>query len=239
MFLDFFGSTSALFFPVVGNSGSLNQVTPDNTQVILTFTGTPYAPGESTLGIEQSYGPSGPWTVTYQAQYTLNGTTIAPQAINLPGPYYEGIYFRYRWENVTLGYVGPNSAPFAGPTTKLRWDVTTAPIAPTAIVSSAYYNGGFGADFGIDVEVEHSLANSDNYSNKGILVSATGLVGGFPQTHSTYFVGWGASVGADEVYRVSFGTQGGSPITLVTAASAQYYVLGDPLPGILGAIVNQ
>jgi hypothetical protein len=232
-----FSSSAALFFPVITNIGTLYQVLPDNTSVIFTFSGSPYAPGESSLNMQQSVGGAGPWTTVYQRQFTFTGANYPNLTVALPGPYYANNYFRYRWENVTLGYVGPWSSVLLGPTTKLRWDVTTVPIAPQAIVSATPVNTGFGLPQYIEVGVRHSLVNADDYSNKGIYVTATGLVNGFSITNSAYFVGWGASVGGVENFIVPFGTET-YPITSATAASAQYYVLGDPLPGILGTPVN-
>lgn len=237
MFLDLLSPSSSYNFPVIQNIGTLYQVMPDSTQAILTFTGTPYAPGETTLAIQQSIGPSGPWTTMYGRQFTFNGTPYANLAVDLPGPYYKNTYFRYNWENVTMGYVGPWSPVLLGPTVKERWDVHTAPIAPTLIVSATPVNLGFGLPSYVDVVVRQSLINSANFSNMGMYISATGIYHGFPRVETKYFVGWGATVGADETFRIPFGSLG-DPITAAPNASAQYYVLGDPLPGILGDICN-
>lgn len=237
MFLDMLSPSNTLNFPTVQNVGTLYQDVTDGTQVILTFTGTPYGPGNSTLGIDQSFGPSGPWTNIYARQFVFTGSPYPNLPVVLVGPYYPGMYFRFHWENVTLGYVGPYSPALIGPTVKLRWDTSTVPIAPTAIVSTNPVNTGFGLPQYIDVTVKHSLANSSNYSNKGIYVSATGIINGFLVTKSAYFVGWGSAVGVDELFRIPFGTET-YPITAAPNASARYYVLGDPLPGILGTPAN-
>lgn len=234
MFLDLAPSSNAYAYPLVSNIGSLFQVLPDRTQATLRFSGAGNAPGNSSLNIRQSVGGIGPWTTAYQDVFALNGIPLSDVPTFFAGPYQQNNFFEYRWENTTLGYVGP-WLTLAGPTVKGRWDVTSGPIAPDSIPAINLFTDGF--EYAIDVDVEHSLDNSGNYSNTGILVSATGLVSGFPVTHEQYFAtGWGSVVGAVDTYRINFGS---IPNLTPTGASATYYVLGElPPPSILGTPVN-
>lgn len=237
MFPNVLTSTAAFSFPVVVDIGTLYQILPDKTESTLRFGTSGNAPAPTSLVVQYSVGGGGPWTTIYTATYPLNGSPIADDPTPLPGPYYSNNYFRYRWENLSLGYVGP-WVQFAGPTTKNRWDVSTTPIAPTLIVSAVPFDLGFGLPNGVDVTVKHSLVESANYSYTGIYVEATALMSnGFYQTQGGYFVGWGASVGADQVYRIVFGSGSVVPVSC-SAARAAYYVLGNPPPGILGSFVN-
>lgn len=233
MFPNLLSSANAFAFPAVTNTGTLFQVMPDNTQAILRFTGTGSAPNNTSLNIEQSVGGGGPWTTLYGNVFTLNGIPLADFPVDFPGPYASNNYFRYRWENVTLGYVGPWNT-FAGPTTKNRWDVTTAPIAPSSIPSTSHT-----ADRYVTVSVLHSLLESANYSYTGIKVSATvNYSNGLNVTMDKYFPGWGISTVVPEDYIIDFGNRTPLYINAITAASASYYVLGSPLPGIVGTPVS-
>jgi len=231
MFPSLLGSTSAFFFPIVSEIGTLFQIMPDNTESILNFGANGNAPTNTSLNVQYSIGGGGPWMTAYQNVYPLNGLPIPNDASPFLGPYYDNNFFRYRWENTTLGYVGPWQT-LAGSTTKTRWDVTLAPIAPTAITSAVVFDLGVGLANGVDVTLTHSLAESDNYSYTGIFIETTALVSGFPLTVGAYFTGWGASVGASQVYRIVFGF--GIAPSVVTYTRSRYYVLGNPLPGILG-----
>lgn len=183
-----------------------------------------------------SVGGAGPWTAVSSYPFTLNGLTLPNFKVDLPGPYNNNDYFRVRWYNAALvlfsGYY------YFGPTTKLRWDVTVQPTQPTSVTENGVYNN-FGVSCGCYIDVTHSLNNSLDYSNKGVKITATCLtfngVSFSNQTVTQYYTNqWGPGV---VEYNVSFGA-GATTIVSVVSASAQYYVLGSPLPGILSNPAN-
>lgn len=234
MSLSLLSSSSGVSFPVIGNVGDLFQVMPDSTRLNLTFSGNSAAPGESRLEIQHSVGGMGPWIDDNGFGYYLNGLALPNLPYNIVGPYQVNNYFRARWTNLTVGYVSPYYA-VAGPTTKLRWDVTVSPIQPGLITPNSIYNN-FGVSCGITFDVVETLSNGLNYSNKGVKITANLLVsnGGpsFSQVFTQYYTGWGAAY-----YDLRCGN--GTPTILACfSASAQYYVLGDPLPGILSTPSN-
>jgi hypothetical protein len=235
MFPNLLSSTQSFSFPNVSNIGTNFQVIPDSTQAILRFTGNGFTPTSSTLNVQQSVGGGGPWATFYGNNFVLNGTPLADFPVDLPGPYFENNFFRYRWENVALSYVGPWQT-LPPPTTKLRWDVTTAPIAPTDVISATWNPLD---ETQVFIEVQHSLLDTLNYSNKGVYLTATiNYSNGLQVVEDQYYLGWGASTVIPEVYTMIVPNRAPLTIVNIPTASAQYYVLGDPLPGILGSIMN-